>query len=97
MSQQPKSKLGSAGALVTGCAAEVRERTVVVADEPVVVASAVPAEIESYPYVYYKGSVAYYVGSRWYWRTPSGYVTFRREPVELVRYRTAFRARARVY
>jgi len=106
MSQRTKSQLGSAvavamlavaGALLIGCAADVHERNVVVADEPVVVASSVPAEIETYPQVYYKGSVAYYVGNRWYWRTHAGFVTFRREPVELVRYRTAFRAPARVY
>jgi hypothetical protein len=89
--------LGAAGALLTGCVAEVQERPLLVADQPAVVATAVPADIETYPHVVYRGSVAYYVNDRWYYRTPGGFVVFRREPVELVRYRTAFRTRVRVY
>ncbi len=89
--------LGAAGALLGGCVAEVQERPLMVADEPAVVATAVPVDIETYPHVVYRGSVAYYVGDRWYYRTPTGFVVFRHEPVELVRYRTAFRTRVRVY
>jgi hypothetical protein len=89
--------VGAAGIFLGGCAAEVSERPIVVADQPAVIATAVPADIETYPHVYYRGSVAYYVGDRWYYRGPTGYVVFRHEPVELVRYRTAFRSRVRVY
>jgi hypothetical protein len=104
--KQQESKLGSLavvafaaalGAFATGCVAEVQERPVMVADEPAVIATAVPADIETYPHVVYRGSVAYYVNERWYYRIPGGFVVFRREPVELVRYRTAFRTRVRVY
>jgi hypothetical protein len=89
--------LGAAAIFLGGCVAEVQERPLIVADEPAIVATDVPADIESYPHVVYRGSVAYYVGDRWYYRTPGGFVVFRREPVELVRYRTAFRTRVRVY
>lgn len=89
--------LGALGAVLTGCVGEVQERPVMVADEPAIVATAVPADIETYPHVVYRGSVAYFVNDRWYYRTPGGFVVFRREPVELVRYRTAFRTRVRVY
>ncbi len=51
-------------------------------------APAVPVDIWAYPRVYYGGSYLYLVDGRWYQPTPSGWMTYRREPVELSRART---------
>jgi hypothetical protein len=88
----------AAGALLGGCVVEEGVgRPVVVADLPAYEVDAVPVAIETYPQAYYRGSVAYYVDGRWFYRTPTGFVVFRREPVELARYRTQVRTTARVH
>lgn len=48
----------------------------------------VPEDIWAYPHVVYGGSYVYLVDGRWYYPTPSGWMMFRREPVELSRQRT---------
>ena len=70
-----------------GCAARVQTGAAVVYGYPVARAEVVPVEIATYPRVYYRGSYAYLVGSRWYYPTARGWVVFRQEPVELARYR----------
>ncbi|WP_438017792.1 hypothetical protein WMF18_01265 [Sorangium sp. So ce315] len=92
----------------TGCAAEVRTRTVArapatvtyqefaVVEEPVVHIMAPPAYIETYPRVYYRGTYVYYVDGRWYYPSRHGWVYYREEPRALVRYRVEF-DRSRVH
>lgn len=78
----------AAAPLVVGCVA--RTRGEVVYGHPVVEAEYVPARIEYYPRVYYRGSYAYYVDGRWYYPSPRaqrGWVVFRDEPRQLRRYR----------
>lgn len=48
----------------------------------------VPPNIYSYPSYSYEGGSAYWANDRWYYQTPRGWVTFRREPPALVRQRT---------
>jgi hypothetical protein len=75
-----------------GCHADVRPRTAVaVPAEPEVELVATPLEVETYPFVMYRGTRAYYVEGNWYYRGPRGWVVYRREPVELARYRVAMR------
>ncbi|MGK3997552.1 hypothetical protein [Sorangium sp. So ce1024] len=86
----------------TGCAAEVRTRTVsrapatvtyrefAAVEEPVVHIVAPPAYIETYPRVYYRGTYVYYVDGRWYYPSRHGWVYYREEPRALVRYRVEF-------
>ncbi|WP_437734545.1 hypothetical protein [Sorangium sp. So ce1335] len=86
----------------TGCAAEVRTRTVAhapatvtyqefaVVEEPVVHIVTPPAYIETYPRVYYRGTYVYYVDGRWYAPSRHGWVYYREEPRALVRYRVEF-------
>jgi hypothetical protein len=85
----------------TGCyaRARVRAQPAVVAtyhyqepvyDEPVVYVQAAPVvDIESHPRVYYRGSYAYYVDGRWYAPSRRGWVYYRSEPRDLVRYRSS--------
>jgi len=70
-----------------GCVATAGVDSAVVYEDPVTVVEAPPVAIETYPRIYYHGSYAYLVGSRWYYHEPRGWVVFRREPVELGRYR----------
>jgi len=51
-----------------------------------------PWWIASYPSYWYHGRSAYWVGDRWYYDSPSGWVVFRHEPAELRRYRSSFPA-----
>jgi len=67
-----------------GCAAHAAY----VYDDPVYV-SAAPVGIYAAPYVYYHGHPAYYADGRWYYRSPRGWATFRREPRELYTYRSS--------
>jgi hypothetical protein len=54
--------------------------------------SAVPPDIWAYPRVYYGGSYVYLMNGAWYQPTRSGWMVYRREPVELSRERTRFYA-----
>jgi len=51
-------------------------------------AEVVPPDIWAYPHVYFGGTYVYLVDGLWYYPTPSGWMIFRREPVELSRERT---------
>ena len=63
---------------------------------PVVQADVVPVTIETYPHVYYRGSYAYLVDGRWYYRSRArGWVIMREEPTELARYRATYVTRSR--
>ncbi len=89
----------------TGCAAEVHTRTaasppatvtyqeLAVTEEPVVHIVTVPAYIETYPRVYYRGTYVYYVDGRWYYPSRRGWVYYREEPRALVHYRAEFERR----
>jgi len=77
--------LGSAGCEATFRPAELG---IAVQESALVPAPWVPAEIWAYPHVVYGGSYAYLVDGAWYYPTPSGWMIFRREPVELSRQRT---------
>jgi hypothetical protein len=82
---------------VTGCTATVTARPAraqVLYDYPVVYVDDVPPGVYERPSAYYHGRPAYLVGSRWYYRSESGWVYFREEPIELRRARTT---RAFVY
>lgn len=60
---------------------------------PVTEVDVVPVAIETYPHVYYRGSYAYLVDGRWYYRdygARRGWVVLRREPTELARYRSTY-------
>jgi hypothetical protein len=46
-----------------------------------------PVQIETYPAVIYAGTPHYYVGGRWYRRTPRGWGYYRKEPAPLVQRR----------
>jgi len=76
--------LVSSSIALGGCAAHAAY----VYDDPVYV-SAAPVGIYAAPYVYYHGHPAYYVEGRWYYRSPRGWATFRREPRELYTYRSS--------
>jgi hypothetical protein len=90
-----RSRIGTLAGLIlllatswvaVGCVAEAG----VVYGYPVVEASYVPARIEYYPRVYYRGGYAYYVDGYWYYPSAAasrGWVVFRDEPHELRRYR----------
>ena len=66
----------------TGCTATVVSRPMVygyvVAD-----AGPVPANIDTYPYVYYRGRPAYWVDGYWYYRSSGQWVVFVDEPRDL--------------
>jgi hypothetical protein len=91
--------LAAACALGTaGCEATITPSAPVLAFEGGVVApvTAVPPDIWVYPHVYYGGGYVYLVNGSWYQPTRSGWVVFRREPVELSRQRTRIYASPRV-
>ncbi len=50
----------------------------------------VPVEVETYPTYVYAGTTWYLVDGRWYSRAGGRWVTYRREPVELGRYRASY-------
>jgi hypothetical protein len=83
--------LGAAAAPLAGCVATLGTDAAVVYGHPVVHADVVPAEIATYPRVYYRGHYAYLVDGAWYYPSGGGWVVFREEPVELRRYRTEYR------
>ena len=80
--------LGLGLALATalpGCVAHAEGA--LVADYPAEYVETVPPRIEYYPSVVYRGSPAYLVEGRWYYRSRDRWVVFRDEPVELRDYR----------
>jgi hypothetical protein len=72
-------------AALPGCVASAEGGFV--ADYPTVYVESVPPRIEYYPRTYYRGSPAYLVDGRWYYRTHDRWAVFREEPVELREYR----------
>jgi hypothetical protein len=58
-----------------------------VADYPAEYVESVPPRIEYYPQAYYRGSPAYLVDGRWYYRNHDRWAVFREEPRELRDYR----------
>lgn len=79
---------------VTGCTATVTARPArpqALYSYPVVYVDDAPPRIHERPRVHYHGRPAYWVGSRWYYRSSDGWVYFRDEPAEL---RRARRSRA---
>jgi len=58
--------------------------------------AAVPPDIWAYPHVFYGGTYVYLMNGSWYQPTRSGWVVFRREPVELSRERTRIYASRRI-
>jgi hypothetical protein len=54
---------------------------------PVAEVEVVPVEIATYPRYYYRGSYAYLVDGRWYYRSGARWVVFESEPPELRSYR----------
>jgi hypothetical protein len=89
-------RLGLVGALAavcalgaTGCYATVQPEPIYAGPSDVyVTAGVVPTDIYAYPRVRYGGTYVYYVDGRWYRPTARGWVYYRREPVELGRYRS---------
>jgi hypothetical protein len=72
-------------AALPGCVAHAQGE--LVADYPAEYVESVPPRIEYYPRTYYRGSPAYLVEGRWYYRTHDRWIVFREEPVELRDYR----------
>jgi hypothetical protein len=72
-------------AALPGCVAHAEGA--LVADYPAEYVETVPPRIEYYPSVVYRGSPAYLVEGRWYYRTHDRWAVFRDEPVELRDYR----------
>jgi hypothetical protein len=66
-----------------GCVARAAGGATLVYEYPVVEVQTVPVRIEAYPRVVYRGSYAYLVDGRWYYRTEGRWVVFQEEPVEL--------------
>lgn len=64
-------------------------------DDVLIRASVVPRDIWQYPRVFYGGTYVYLVDGTWYYPTSSGWMVFRREPVELSRERTRIAPRER--
>lgn len=99
----PLALLGALAAVsllgATGCVAEVQPAPVVAYaepvayEEPVVYVDEVPVNVESYPSVYYGGTYVYYVGDRWYYRSPRGWAYYRHEPRWFGSYRADFERR----
>ena len=88
--------LGALGA--TGCEATftpVEPGFAVVGGGVVAPATLVPADVWTYPRVYFDGGYVYLVNGLWYQPTPRGWVVYRREPVELARQRTRIDAAPR--
>jgi hypothetical protein len=46
-----------------------------------------PSGVETYPVVVYAGAPHYYVGGRWYRRSPRGWGYYRHEPDHLAKHR----------
>jgi hypothetical protein len=72
-------------AALPGCVAHAQGE--LVADYPAEYVEYVPPRIEYYPRTYYRGSPAYLVDGRWYYRTHDRWIVFREEPGELRNYR----------
>jgi len=72
-------------AVLPGCVAHAEGA--LVADYPAEYVESVPPRIEYYPRTYYRGSPAYLVDGRWYYRTHDRWIVFREEPAELRDYR----------
>jgi hypothetical protein len=72
-------------AALPGCVAHAEGA--LVADYPADYVESVPPRIEYYPRTYYRGSPAYLVDGRWYYRTHDRWIVFREEPTELREYR----------
>jgi hypothetical protein len=81
--------LGLAG-LASGCAIEATPALYAEVGDPYYPVEAVPGDLDLYPHVYYRGSYAYWVGGRWIYPGPRGWVSFRSEPAELYRYRVNY-------
>jgi hypothetical protein len=87
------ASLGAAGCEATFTPAQPVVASVGVDFAPV---ATVPPDIWTYPRVYYGDSYVYLVNGSWFRPTPRGWVTFRREPVELSRQRVRISASPRV-
>jgi hypothetical protein len=70
-----------------GCAGKTRAQGTIVYDYPAVYVESVPANTVYHPRVQYRGRYAYLVDGRWYYPADRGWVVFREEPRELMRYR----------
>ena len=85
--------LGAAALVgVTGCAATVTTRptrSAVLYDYPVEYVARAPVRVYERPSVLYRGSPAYLVDGRWYYRSERGWLYFRDDPAELRRARAA--------
>lgn len=80
--------LAMSGATALGaCTVYTQDR---VGEYPTTRVSVVPVNIETYPSTEYRGSSAYLVEGRWYYRHQGRWVVFDREPEELTRYRTNY-------
>jgi hypothetical protein len=76
---------------VAGCEATITppRPVITIESEPLVAPVAVvPPDIWAYPRVWYAGTYVYLVNGSWYQPTRSGWMVFRREPVQLSRERT---------
>ena len=62
----------------------------VAVEYPAVHAEVVPSNIHYYPRTYYGGRTVYLVDGRWYYPHRNTWVVYRREPVELQRYRVRY-------
>lgn len=82
-----------------GCRASVESRPViaysapVVYAEPVIVVTAAPEEIESYPRHRYHGRYVYLVDGRWYSNSRGRWGVYRSEPRDLVNVRVSYEAK----
>jgi hypothetical protein len=75
-------------ALFSGCGGTTTSAQVgVMYGYGVTYVDAVPAYVYGYTPVYYHSYPAYWVDGRWYYRSPSGWLVFRQEPLELRHYR----------
>ena len=73
---------------LSGCVARVGPPAV--GGYATVYADSVPANVYSYPHVWYGGGYAYLVGDQWYYPSSGGWVVLREEPQELYRYRSTY-------
>jgi hypothetical protein len=79
----------------TACAETTPAQRTLVYDYPAAYVETVPAYTVYQPRVYYRGRYAYLVDGRWYYPADRGWVVFKEEPRELMRYRINSGARAR--
>jgi hypothetical protein len=77
----------------TGCTATVVSRPTVYG-YVVTDAGTVPADIQAYPYVYYRSEPVYWVDGYWYYRSSGRWVVFVDEPQDLYYTRVGMRNRA---